>query len=158
MLGRKNPALAERNRTHGMRHTKEYSTWSSMMQRCNSPGNPAYHNYGGRGIKVCKRWRTFENFYADMGKKPLGVDLDRIDNNKGYSLKNCRWASRKENIRNTRVAVRIRINGITKNAAEWAEIIGGERHLVLKRYRNGDRGDALLRPSQKRKTRELEGV
>lgn len=158
MLGRKNPALAERNRTHGMRYTKEYSTWSSMMRRCHSPVNQAYKNYGGRGIKVCKRWHKFENFYADMGKKPLGVDLDRIDNNKGYFLKNCRWTSRKENIRNTRVVIKITIKGVTKCAAEWAEIIGEERHLVLKRYRNGDRGDALLRPSQKRKTRELEGA
>lgn len=150
-MPRKNPGLAERNRTHGMRFTKEYFTWSSMLQRCYSEGNPAFKNYGARGIRVWSKWHKFENFYADMGAKPEGVDLDRIDNNKGYSPKNCRWATRKENIRNTRSVVRITINGETKAASEWAEIIGGERHLVLRRYRTGWRGENLLLPPSQQK-------
>lgn len=141
--------MAKHNITHGMRKTREYATWSCMQERCRSPNNPAYKNYGARGIKVCKRWATFEQFYADMGPKPLGVDLDRVDNNKGYSPENCRWASRKENIRNTRAVKMIEIDGISKCAAEWAEVADLDRHLVARRYARGWRGTELLRPSQK---------
>lgn len=132
--------------THGMRNTKEYFTWSCMWERCRSPGNPAYKNYGARGITVCARWKLFENFYADMGPKPQGVELDRIDNDKGYSPKNCRWVTRKENTRNRRVTIRIEIDGVTKPATEWAEIIGVDRHTIARRYKNGWRGAQLLLP------------
>lgn len=85
-------------------HTREYTTWKSMWQRCANPKHTAFKYYGGRGIRVCKRWEVFENFLEDMGERPAGKTLDRKDNNAGYTPKNCRWATHKEQIHNRRAA------------------------------------------------------
>lgn len=76
--------------------TLTYNTWVGMKQRCNYSKHVGYKNYGGRGIKVCKRWDKFENFYKDMGKRPKGTSIDRIDNDRGYTPKNCKWSTKKE--------------------------------------------------------------
>ena len=84
--------------------TPEYQSWRGMRERCLNPNHASYANYGGRGIGVCDRWlHSFENFRADMGKRPKGFSLDRIDNERGYSADNCRWADTKTQARNTRV-------------------------------------------------------
>jgi hypothetical protein len=88
--------------------TAEYAVWCAMIQRCENVNNPKYQDYGGRGIRVCRRWRrSFSHFIEDMGFRPdFAYSIDRIDNNKGYYLVNCRWATRSEqqrNKRNTRV-------------------------------------------------------
>jgi hypothetical protein len=83
----------EVRRTHGMSNTREYRTWSGMIERCSNPKRNGYEHYGGRGIKVCDRWHKFENFYADMCPAPAGLTLDRVDVNKGYEPGNCRWAT-----------------------------------------------------------------
>lgn len=81
----------------------EYSTWKAMLTRCTNPNHMCFANYGGRGITVCERWRTFANFYADMGPRPsVGHSIDRIDSDGNYEPGNCRWATRLEQNRNKR--------------------------------------------------------
>ena len=93
------------NRTHG--HTthksqsRTYATWATMRARCGNPNNPKYYLYGGRGISVCERWSRFENFLEDMGERPEGKTLDRIDGELGYEKSNCRWATPVEQSSNT---------------------------------------------------------
>lgn len=103
----------------------EYNSWYTMMNRCyREKTDPVkYQFYGGRGITVCKRWHKFENFLKDMGLRPsLLFTLDRIDNNRGYSLKNCRWADKKQQSRNTRKNHKLIYAAIPKCISEWAII------------------------------------
>ncbi len=90
--------------THGFSKVKEYRTWSDMKQRCHNPKNKRYNDWGGRGIKVCERWKnSFENFLDDMGKKPgKEYSIDRINNDGNYEPSNCRWSTSKEQINNQR--------------------------------------------------------
>jgi hypothetical protein len=92
----------ERYTTHEMSETKIYNVWLGMRRRCSDPKTIGYKNYGGRGISVCERWQTFENFYEDMGDAPPGKQIDRINNDGNYEPDNCRWATPSENMQNTR--------------------------------------------------------
>lgn len=94
-----------------------YRTWGSMINRCASTNDP---NYGGRGISVCERWKTFENFLADMGMKPEGMTLDRIDNNGNYEPSNCRWATPIQQGNNRRNTYMVTAFGTTKSLREWS--------------------------------------
>lgn len=88
------------NKSHGMsKNSRTYKTWKEMRQRCNNPNNDKWQWYGGRGIKVCERWASFENFLADMGERPENKTLDRIDNNADYEPGNCRWITQLEQTR-----------------------------------------------------------
>ena len=88
--------------THGQSKTLTYRIWASMIQRCVNPKCPEYENYGGRGIEVCPLWMTFRDFLADMGEKPHGLTLGRINNERGYSPRNCRWETYSEQNKNRR--------------------------------------------------------
>ena len=87
---------------HGMSGTLIYQLWSSMKARCTNPRDPGWRRYGGRGITVCRRWRTFDNFLADMGTKPAGKSIDRLNNDGDYEPSNCRWATPKQQANNRR--------------------------------------------------------
>jgi hypothetical protein len=90
--------------THKMTKTPEYRSWNGAKMRCISPSNDRYASYGGRGISMCDTWlNSFEQFYIDMGNRPTGTSLDRVDNNGNYSKENCRWATAKEQMRNRKV-------------------------------------------------------
>ena len=88
--------------THGMWQTPTYRSWYAMKRRCTNQKYRDFRLYGGRGIKVCDRWKSFENFFADMGVRPEGKTLDRIDNDGNYESGNCRWATPKEQQANRR--------------------------------------------------------
>lgn len=109
---------------HGMYRTKTHKTWSSMIERCTQRGNPAYHRYGARGIIVCDRWMQFENFLADMGHRPEGTSLDRIDNDKGYEPGNCRWATSMQQQNNLSTNRRVQYQGREYTARELSDLTG----------------------------------
>lgn len=108
----------------GRSKTPLYKLWRNMHARCINPAHIAYKNYGARGITVCKRWSSFDNFRADVSPRPDGLTLERIDNSKGYSPSNCRWASRKEQNTNKRTNRMLTVWGETQMLAEWARRLG----------------------------------
>lgn len=131
---RKDPAQKTK---HGYAGTKIYNVWIGMVKRCGNPDCGSYGYYGGRGITVCERWLKFENFNEDMSPRPDGMSLDRVDNSKGYSKENCRWATRTQQSRNTRAVRLIAYNGETKCVSEWAEYLGLKYCTLLRRLNSG---------------------
>lgn len=124
--------------TRGGRVTPTYQAWLNMRSRCYNHNTKYYARYGGRGIRVCERWREFSNFLEDMGEVPTGLELDRIDNNGNYAPNNCRWATRKEQLRNRNYCHMLTYNGKTMNLAAWAEELGLDYHLLQMRLWAGN--------------------
>ena len=107
-------------KTHGMSNRSEYWIWKSMRSRCNNVKTENYKNYGGRGIKVCKRWDSFENFYKDMGPRPSSeYSIERLDNDGNYEPSNCKWGTREEQQNNMRSNVLITYQDKTQTLAQW---------------------------------------
>lgn len=153
--------LAEVTRERSTRHghaprgkiTQEYRAWQNMLNRCLSPTNTQYADYGGRGIVVCERWQEFTNFALDMGKKPgRTFTLERTNNEGNYEPGNCKWATRKEQARNNRRNIRVTIDGISLVLKDHAERLGIKYGTVMSRLRYGwTIGDALSKPIRKKK-------
>jgi hypothetical protein len=104
--------------------SRTYQAWYDMKRRCRNPRYADFHRYGGRGIQVCDRWQSFENFLADMGEAPRGLTLDRIDNDGNYEAQNCRWATVRQQVHNSTMTRWIEHNGERMPISEWAQRIG----------------------------------
>ena len=114
-----------------------YSSWNSMRNRCNNTNNHNYKNYGGRGIAVCERWASFTNFLEDMGERPEGHTLDRIDNDGDYTPENCRWATPKEQSANRKNTTKIIYKGKDRVLAELLREKGVHPSTYRGRVRRG---------------------
>ncbi len=129
------------------RHLSTYQCWQDMKQRCTNPRHKQYKNYGGRGIRICDRWlQAYRWFLQDMGEKPVGYTIDRIDNNGDYSRDNCRWATRMEQRRNQRTCVYIEHDGKKMTATEWAILLGKPPVTIRSRVAAGWKVEDVLDP------------
>lgn len=104
--------------------TPTYNSWQSMLDRCTNKDRRTYKWYGAKGITVCDRWQSFDNFLADMGERPKGTTLDRIDTFGNYEPSNCRWADKKTQSNNTSASVNVTVEGVTKTIMEWSKSTG----------------------------------
>jgi len=137
-------AIASVNYLHGMAHTAIFKLHHSMMDRCYLKTSHAYKNYGGRGITVCERWHNFENFYTDMGAKPKGMTLERINNHGAYSPDNVRWASYKDQANNRRSNVVLEFAGKRQTMQQWCDELGFKIGTVWARLNRGWSVDRAL--------------
>lgn len=140
----KRSVLGDATRTHGKANSRltgysnrAYGAWQAMRDRCSNSNRKDYYRYGGRGIKVCKRWEKFENFLKDMGEPAPGLTLDRINNDIGYKPSNCRWATRKEQSHNSTAIRFITIGKITKPLKQWLEHFNISKDTFYRRTRRG---------------------
>lgn len=115
----------------------EYRSFRAMHERCSDDRHPYWHRYGGRGISVCERWHHFPNFVEDMGKRPIGLSLDRINNDGNYEPENCRWATRAEQNSNKSTARIVTAFGKTASVTEWAKTAGISRGAMYTRLKKG---------------------
>lgn len=133
--------------------SRTYNSWAKMVQRCTNPNYDCYHNYGGRGIKVCESWLKFENFLEDMGERPINTSLDRFPNMNGnYEKSNCRWATPKEQGRNTRKVIMVEYNGKMVPLKGLSEKFKVDHKRALEKHKKGIplfeilRGESTLIP------------
>lgn len=130
------------NRKHGEKGnngaTPEYRSWSAMRARCSNPKLKEYPRYGGRGITVCERWQSYENFLADMGRRPsLQHTIDRIDVNQGYFKENCKWSTNVEQANNRTKHTYLEVDGVVKTQAQWLRQFNVKKPTFKTRLRNG---------------------
>lgn len=129
--------MSAKNTKHGHVGSPAYETWQGMKNRCCNEKQPAYKNYGGRGITICDKWQKFEGFLEDMGERPDGCTLERLDNDKGYEKSNCVWATIEQQSRNTRQNKFITHNGKTLCMKDWAKETGIPYPTIQDRRRKG---------------------
>jgi hypothetical protein len=136
---------------HGYHGTKLYAVWAGMKQRCQNPKAHEYENYGGRGVTVCTEWQDAKPFldWALSHGYREGLQLDRIDNNKGYSPANCRFITPLENERNRRNNVFITVGNEIKTISEWSRLVGCKKDLISSRFKLGwDVEKAIFTPAK----------
>lgn len=143
-------------KTHGHaprgKVTPEYRAWQNMTNRVKDTSLENYHNYGARGITVCSRWESFENFLEDMGERPEeGFSIDRINNDLGYFPENCRWATAAEQSRNKRGNHYLTHAGVTMCLMDWSKKLGIRYGTIYYRFHRGYGPDEILK-TEKRKT------
>lgn len=130
----------------GKNRNPTYNVWATMIQRCTNPNDRSWARYGGRGIKVCKSWLTFEGFYADMGDKPKGLTLERVDVSKGYNSKNCVWDTHHAQSRNKRSNVVVTVDGESKILADWVKYIGVSKSAIYyRKYKKQESYEQIVR-------------
>lgn len=122
---------------HGGWGTREYSSWKAMHRRCKDASTACFKQYGGKGIIVCERWSSFENFLSDMGARPDGTSLERINNEGNYEPSNCRWATPKEQNRNTSRNIMLTAFGQTKCLQDWSKQFNISRASIQWRINHG---------------------
>lgn len=116
----------------------EYNAWKNMRRRCSTPSNPRFEQYGGRGIKICRAWDSFEQFLKDMGPRPSGKHtIERVNNDLGYTPENCVWATYKEQNRNYGRNHLVTIGGYTQCLTQWCEDLGVNRSTIFSRIHRG---------------------
>jgi hypothetical protein len=120
----------------GTGKSRAYASWQHMRFRCENPQSAGYRHYGGRGIRVCKRWQSFENFLADMGEPSPRMSLDRLNNNGDYKPSNCKWSSYSDQLSNTRVTVYLRFRGESLSLRDWSQRTGIPRRVLYHRRSN----------------------
>ena len=139
---RKKPAI-------GITNHPDYGLWASMLARCHNPSATSWSYYGGRGIKVCKRWHEFTKFIEDMGaRKSKDYSIDRIDFNGDYNPDNCRWVLKDEQNSNTRASVFFTFNGETHTISEWSRITGIPVMTVWRRVKKGIPDELVFKPTK----------
>lgn len=150
MRKRKKPE--QHGETRGGRASVEYATWASMMRRCYNHNVQNYVRYGGKGVRVCRRWYTFTNFLTDMGRRPSARhSIERRRNDRNYTPNNCYWATREEQARNKSDCWRIRLGGTTRTVAEWARHLDVLDRRIYMRLRMGwTPKEAVLLPMSQR--------
>lgn len=129
--------LAARCYKHGCIESGLYHTWWLMRRRCEHPAHKSYADYGGRGIKVCERWHDVRMFVEDMGPRPAGASLDRINNDGNYEPSNCRWATKSEQQLNKRNTAYLEVDGVTLPRSVWAKRTGISHSLITYRLKMG---------------------
>lgn len=127
-----------------LRGSPTWNSWASMVKRCTNPNNNRFHRYGGRGISVCSKWRSFAGFLDDMGEKPQGLTIERIDGNEGYFKGNCRWATYKEQANNKCNNHLIIYKGETMTLTQAAERYGIEQSALRGRLKRGWDTDSAI--------------
>jgi len=138
--------------TVGGKRSRTYAVWVQMRYRCNTPTSPDYARYGGRGIAICVRWNSFENFLSDMGERPAGLEIDRRDNDGDYEPGNCRWVTSSVNSDNRRSSVRVTHAGETHSVMGWAKKLGIPWPTLDWRLKRWPTEKSLTQPVREKRT------
>lgn len=151
-VDKNNPAYRHGHSGRG-KFSPEYHSWASMWQRCTNPKRYGYKHYGGKGVTVCPEWKDFVVFLRDMGPRPRGFSLERVDVNGNYEPRNCKWASTTEQARNSVQVVWVELGGVRKRLVEWCDELCISINTVRDRVKHYgmDYATALTTPNRNKR-------